>query len=97
MRPVTQTDLMAAARVLLVTPAAARETEAAGLINQAVIADAYRRETGRLHPRFGNGSVVSAALAHPQGTPEIPGDREYLSCMALFLDVLLARASLSKP
>lgn len=89
MRPVTQTDLCAAAKVLLCTPEAARAAEARRLIHHARAADAYRRATGRVHPRFGNGTLLSVALTQPRRDPDAPGDVDYLTCMALVLEILL--------
>ncbi|MCB1406465.1 MAG: hypothetical protein KDK01_09435 [Rhodobacteraceae bacterium] len=88
-RPVTQTDLAAAARVLLLAPPAAREAEARSLIAQAHTADAHRRATGRAHPWFGNGTLLSAALRRPAAEPRGPGDCTYLACMAQVIDALL--------
>lgn len=89
MRPVSQTDLAAAARVLLLAPPAAREAEARSLIAQARMADAHRRATGRAHPWFGNGTLLSAALRRPAAEPQGLGDRAYLACMAQVIDALL--------
>jgi hypothetical protein len=89
MRSVTQTDLMAAARVLLQAPPASRAAEAETMITQAQLADKYRCQTGRLHPRFGNGTLLSVALCRPSSEPQTPGDPEYLACMALMIDALL--------
>ncbi len=97
MRGVTQTDLMAAARVLLSAPAPLRYTLARSMIAQASAADTYRQEHHRLHPRHGNGTLLSVALQRPSAAPATPGDPEYLSCMALMIEVILDRYSLPNP
>lgn len=88
MRPVTLTDLAAAARVLLAQPEAQRAAAMAALIARAEAADRLRRDSGRLHPAYGNGTLLAAALAHPGANPP-PGDCDYLACLALAAEALL--------
>ena len=92
MRPVTVTDLCAAARVLLAQPPARRRAAMAALVARAEAAARHRRATGRHHPAYGNGTLLAAALAHP-APDAAPGATDYLACLALALDVLLARPS----
>lgn len=89
MRPVTLTDLAAAARVLLALPDPARPAAMRALIARAELADRHRRATGRQHPAYGNGTLIAAALAHPRRDPPAPGDTDYLACLACALDALL--------
>ena len=89
MRPVTVTDLCAAARVLLALPEAQRATGMAALIARTERADRYRRETGCCHPAYGNGTLLAAALAHPARDPDCPGARDYLACLGLACEALL--------
>lgn len=89
MRPVTITDLCAAARVLLALPEARRGAGMAALIARAETADRHRRETGCAHPAWGNGTLLSAALAHPSRDPAAPGAPDYLACLALAAETLL--------
>lgn len=91
MRPVTQTDLAAAARVLLALPPAARAAGLAALFARADLADRHRQATGRSHPRYGNGTLVAAALACPRAEPATPGAHEFMACLAQVLEALLAR------
>ena len=81
-------DAIAAARVLRALPAAARLAAIARLIAMAERADAWRRRTGRPHPRFGSGSLMAAALRCP-AVPE-PGlaDAEWRACLILALSAL---------
>ncbi|MCA0202835.1 MAG: hypothetical protein LCH92_00715 [Proteobacteria bacterium] len=95
MRPVTLTDLAAAARVLLALPEQQRRAGMAALIAGAEAADRYRQTTGRLHPAYGNGTLLAAALAHPAADPATPGAPEYLACLALATGVLVGQRSLS--
>ncbi len=59
-------DLWAAVGALLAVPPKARPRLMAELIAQAEAAAAWVRRTGRAHPRYGNGTLISAALARPQ-------------------------------
>ena len=89
MRPVTLTDLAAAARVLLALPEAQRAAGMAALIARTEAADRHRREAGRGHPAYGHGTLLEAALAHPSRDPDSPGARDYLACLALVTEALL--------
>jgi len=90
MRPVTLTDLAAAARVLLALPVAQRAAAMAALIARAEAADGHRLATGRDHIH-GNGTLGSAALTCPSADPAEPGDGDYLACLALAIDGLRMR------
>ena len=88
MRPVTLTDLSAAARVLLALPEDRRAAALGALLARAECADRHRHATGQAHPAYGNGTLLAAALAHPGADPAGPGDRAYLSCLAQVLEAL---------
>ena len=48
------------------------------LLAEADEAEAFRQETGKTHPRFGTGSLMSAAARHPRGSEpgfDCPEDR----------------------
>jgi len=61
MRPVRHDDVSDAARALLAVP----ETNCAGaaraMIERAHWADLYRKQTGKLHPLWGDGSLGGVA------------------------------------
>ncbi len=91
MRPVGHGDVSAAACALLRVERAERPRLLGRLLAEAECADAYRRETGRLHPLWGNGALMGAALGHARA-PEPPlDDPEYAACMALVFEALVAR------
>lgn len=91
MRPVMHGDLTSAARHLLALPAAARPDHCACLITQADAADRYRKRFGRVHPRWGNGTLMAAARRIPL-PPEPPlHDPAYASCLLLVLTALIQR------
>ena len=66
MRPVQLADIEAAARALMCCTPAARSTLAAQLVAHADIAEKYRKRLRKPHLRFGTGTLMSAAAAHPQ-------------------------------
>lgn len=59
------TDVVAAARVLLRHPRQRWAWVLHRMLAEAVRADDWRRRTGRIHPRWGDGSLMSAALRRP--------------------------------
>ena len=65
MRPVTLADLEVAARALLAMPKAARAVAARELLAEAAAADRHRLATRRLHPHFGDGTLMAAAMQRP--------------------------------
>ena len=66
MRSVMLDDLTVAARALLAVPEAERAALADKLVTHARRADRYRRIRGRVHPKWGGGSVMAAAMAEPR-------------------------------
>ena len=91
MRPVGHGDVAAAACVLLHAPPEARAGLLARLLAEAETADAYRRELGRLHPLWGNGSLMGAAMGHPRAREPFLDEPDYAACMALVFEALVAR------
>ncbi|MGD9862291.1 MAG: hypothetical protein AB7S99_03670 [Pseudodonghicola sp.] len=91
MRPVLHGDLSSAARALLAVPPAARAGLCARLLEQAEQADAFRLRNGRLHPRWGNGSLMAAARRQPLADEPGLDDPDYCRCVAMVLRALIAR------
>jgi len=92
MRRVLYGDVTAAARALLRVEPAARRPLLLRLFAEAETADAHRLRTGRAHPLFGTGSLMSAALAHPVAREPCLDDPTYAACMAEVFEALVARA-----
>jgi hypothetical protein len=90
MRPVTITDLNAAARVLMALPEPQRPAAMTALIARAAIADQHRRLTGRQHPAYGNGTLLAAALAHSRAG-ETTDETGYLTCLACAIEAVMDR------
>jgi len=92
MRRVLHGDVTAAARALFAVPPAARPGLLDRLFDEAEAADRHRMETGRAHPRFGTGSLMSAALGHPVTREPYLDDPGYAACMAAVFNVLAVRS-----
>lgn len=92
MRPVLIGDVLAAARVLRDLPEEARGVELARLLAEADLADRIRKRTGRAHPRYGNGSLMAAALARQPGPEAFLSDPEMLDAVGRVVAALRARA-----
>lgn len=92
MRPVLQSDLTAAARVLLALPEPDRAQGLRSMFAMAQVADLYRKRMGRVHPFWGNGSLMS--VARMAAFPPDPGlkDPDYLQCIAIVISELIARS-----
>ena len=90
MRPVQLADIEVASRVLLAVPAVDRAAVMSDILDRAALADTYRQNTGRPHPVYGVGSLMSAASAYTQ-VPR-PGylDQNALNALSLVIRGLLA-------
>lgn len=82
-------DIAAIARVLLALPPSARPLRLARLIAAAEAADVHRQTAGRAHPRWGTGSLMSAASGMPKAVDPGFGDDEYCRCWVLTLEALI--------
>ncbi|MCL4188154.1 MAG: hypothetical protein KJZ85_11140 [Rhodobacteraceae bacterium] len=90
MRPVLHGDVVAAARALLRVAPAERRDLVARMIDDAHIADRWRRRTGLLHPTKGNGSLMAAAATWPQAPEPFLSDFDYLDCLRTVIEALIA-------
>lgn len=82
MRPALHSDAAAAACVLRGLPEARRGWVLARMGAEAGAADAYRRAHGRMHPRWGNGSLMAAALRRRPARGPLLDDADYCRCLA---------------
>lgn len=91
MRPLLPGDIVAAARVLMSCADAERDGRARQLLHEADAADRLRKDTGRAHALWGNGTLMAAALRHDP--PPEPGldDPDYLDCLIRVLLAVRAR------
>jgi len=82
-------DVVSAARVLRGLPVAKRKPELLRLLRQANFADQHRIETGRVHPFWGDGSLMTIALAATPAPEPRFDDVDYCACMALVFETLV--------
>jgi hypothetical protein len=92
MRPVLHGDVSNAARALLNVPPDLRKGLCARLIREAEQADDHVRRTGRLHPLFGNGSLMSAARKRVLADEPVFDDVDFCKCYQMVLGRLIERA-----
>lgn len=91
MRPVMHGDVVAAARVLRSEIPETRPALLARLLRQTERADRFRKDTGRVHFLWGDGSLMTAALRR-RPVPEPPlDDLDYCSCLAMVFEALVNR------
>ncbi|QBF32262.1 hypothetical protein [Thalassococcus sp. S3] len=92
MRPVLHGDVTSAARVLLGTPEAQRRWMCRQMIGEAVLAERHRLRTGRMHPRWGNGSLMAAARRRVLADEPTFDDPDYCGCVETVLQCLIEHA-----
>ncbi len=85
MRPVLHGDVSNAARALLNVPRAMRHDLCARLIREAEAADLHVRNSGALHPVWGNGSLMSAARKRMLADEPTFDDADYCECFEMVL------------
>lgn len=91
MRPVILADLEAVASVLLAAPKEHWRPLALAIIEAARIADKYRKNTGKRHPHWGNGSLCDAVQTRTRADLPRPGDPAYLSAVQCVVSAVLER------
>lgn len=92
MRPVLHGDVSNAARALLHVPRALRQDLCARMLCEAEAADIYAQRQGRLHPLWGNGSLMSAARKRVLADEPGFDDVDYCDCFEMVLRGLVNRA-----
>ncbi len=101
MRPVLHGDVVAAARVLLRVPEAGRRALMRQLLEQASVADRFRKRLGRGHPVWGNGSLMAVAMGRPMMREPFLDDPDYCRCLVVVLKTLILwrseRAAFNRP
>ncbi|MBQ4823385.1 MULTISPECIES: DUF7742 family protein [unclassified Leisingera] len=88
--PVLPGDVSAVARALLAVPENIRLHLCRRILGGAAEAAAHCRLMGRLHPRWGDGSLSAAARRFALAAEPFLDDPEYLSCTRLVLRELAA-------
>jgi hypothetical protein len=80
MRQLLMGDLIAASRAVLVLPPDQRRQAIAKMLYHAHSADKFVKQTQKLHPQWGNGSLMAAA-ARPPGPEPFAGELAYLDAL----------------
>ncbi len=89
MRPLLHGDVSSAARALLSAPPDHREHLCAQLIAEAELAVIHVQATGRLHPVFGNGSLMAAARRKPLADEPSFHNLQYCECFEMVIRHLI--------
>lgn len=90
MRPILYGDVVCAARALLELPEAAQRVALRAMLARAAAADAYRKRFGRVHPDWGNGSLMGVARRRPLRPEPALDDPFYCRCLSLVFEELAA-------
>ncbi|MGJ8546792.1 MAG: DUF7742 family protein [Sulfitobacter sp.] len=94
MRALHCVDLSLAARALCAAPPPQRAALAKTLCAQADLADRYRKRLGKIHPKWGDGSLAAAAFAAGVAPPRPWGDAAMLGAIQLItLEIQRRRAA----
>lgn len=83
--PVLWEDIRSLARALMAHPARRRRVLCRVILNGATRAARQAVATGRVHPRWGNGSIDAAARRFPLAAEPFPGDADYAACLQMAL------------
>jgi hypothetical protein len=85
MRPVLIGELVALARVLRAVAPACRMALARRVLTEARAADRHRRLRHKAHARFGDGTLMSAAMGYRQADESFASDPEFCHCLQVAL------------
>lgn len=84
-------DALAAARALYPLPDRLHRFALTRMLAEAAAAEAHARATGRMHPRWGDGSLMAAALRRRCVREPLLTDPRWCRCVALVYGTLAAR------
>lgn len=88
MRPLLHGDVSNAARALLASAPGRRQTLCQQMVREAELADRHVQRTGRLHPEWGNGSLMMAARKYRLASEPGFDDVEFIECFQTVLEQL---------
>lgn len=83
--PILWEDIRSLARALLAHPERRRRVLCRVILKGAKRAALQAAATGRVHPRWGNGSIDAAARRFPLAAEPFPGDADYAACLVIAL------------
>lgn len=90
--PVLPVDVISVARALLASPPERRAVRAQRIFDGAARARVYAALEGRLHPRWGDGSLDAAARRYRLAAEPFWDDPDYLSCLEMVLRLVRQNA-----
>ena len=88
MRRLLHGDVSNAARALMASAPECRQALCQQMLREAELADQHVQRTGRLHPKWGNGSLMMAARKYRQATEPGFDDIEFIECFQIVLEHL---------
>ena len=92
MRPLLLGDVTGAARALMYVDENMRVSLARQMLAEAAVAEAHLAKTGKIHPRFGNGSLMAVAMTRPRMPEPRVDDADYVRCLVIVLEAVLDAA-----
>ena len=86
MRPLMHGDLVTAGRALLTVPPACRQAHINTLVIRSRAADKYRKQYGKCHPEWGEGSLMSCARHYSQPPEPVLSNPDYAQALRCVLE-----------
>lgn len=92
MRTILIGDIIAAARAILVLPAAEQGCFLHVMLGQAHAAHLFHKHKKRPHPKWGNGSLMARVNEEPQVQEPFASDLAYLQALQKVIGALILRS-----
>lgn len=92
MRTILIGDIIAAARAILVLPAAEQVCFLHVMLGQAHAAHLFHKHKKRPHPKWGNGSLMARVNEEPQVQEPFASDLAYLQALQKVIGALIVRS-----
>ena len=92
MRPVLHGDVTSTARALLLIKPEKRRAICAEIFDRADLAEVFVQQHGRLHHRYGNGSLMAVARRYSLGDEPTFDDIDYCHSVVTVLMTLIERS-----
>ncbi len=92
MRVPSACEVLLLARILTRSAPVDRPKLAAAIFAEADAAERHLHRTGRVHPTFGDGSLMSRCMILCAPSEPLADDRDFLDCLALAANSMLAHS-----
>jgi len=93
MRGSSGLEILLLARCLSRLPVADRSRAAIGILSDAEVAAAHLRQTGKLHPHYGDGSLMARCHQLSPAPEPVAADCDFLDCIILSCEALIRHSS----